>query len=153
MGIMDYTRDSCIRWLKGPKYNGENPFLPVTEADGLEQLVQVRGAVIRQQDIVEYHTELLVTAAENLYKEVGGTGCAPLVVSHFWLQPQHPDPQAAHSRDISGWIRRAPQQGILISAIFMDFVSLPQAPRDLDQEAAFRVALKSMDLLYHPLEG
>ena len=62
------------------------------------------------------------------------------VLSYGWLSPGQPDPACARM----AVIRRALDQHPHLEAIFWDFPSLYQAPRTIEQEAAFRRALTVM---------
>lgn len=125
-GILDLTRDAGIQWLKGRAFG---------------DLLRDPGHVLRQQDVAR-RTDLVVKDPNDLYR----SGSYPLVVSHFWLTKEHPDPNGDHARKIVAWL--GAWRGLTFAAVFMDYMSLPQHPRSEPETAAFYAALRHMDLLY-----
>jgi hypothetical protein len=75
---------------------------------------------------------LLFGKIENAYCSVG-------VISHAWLDPDHPDPNGKRRADVK-----------LIGScwVFWDFLSLFQRGRSEIEERSFKIALRSMHLIY-----
>uniref|UniRef100_A0A0G4G2T5 Uncharacterized protein n=1 Tax=Chromera velia CCMP2878 TaxID=1169474 RepID=A0A0G4G2T5_9ALVE len=89
-------------------------------------------------------------AAENT--EIPLLGRFSLVcISYGWLSRAHPDPNSFHLQllvkgiDRQWWAKGQRGERVFV---FWDFMSLFQLPRDEQQEALFRKALKNLDLLY-----
>ena len=60
----------------------------------------------------------------------------PLVISHLWLTPEHPDPSARHLGMVVNWMQTEASNwnkgqcySDVVSAIFWDFSSLSQKER------------------------
>mmetsp|Transcript_9812 Transcript_9812/g.25777 ORF Transcript_9812/g.25777 Transcript_9812/m.25777 type:complete len:643 (-) Transcript_9812:146-2074(-) len=75
-----------------------------------------------------------------------------IAISHCWLTPSHPDPDGTQlqklGRFIEAWANT--QHGLLPNhmAIFLDWCSLPQEPRSLEEQVAFERALRHTPLWY-----
>ena len=57
------------------------------------------GKLVKQQDLAE-HLWHFLSSLQDL-----GKYSTPLVVSHPWLDPRHPDPFGHHAREIAQWLR------------------------------------------------
>ena len=78
-----------------------------------------------------------------------------LTVSHCWESKQHPDPWASQLHRLVNIISEYQESVFEVTGeehaecwIFIDFISLPQYPRNPRQQQFFQRAMKSMHMLY-----
>jgi len=74
-----------------------------------------------------------------------------LSISYTWLSREHPDPEGFHLRAFAPLLRhfaRHCKLGVDNLAIFIDWCSMPQAPRSQGDEAAYQRALNTIDVWY-----
>lgn len=83
--IVDYTKATGVLWLKREAFS--------------ELLVRC-GTVVRQQEMLAKHGDLLVTVAEELY--TAGVNMVPVVISHLDSAKKRGSGGPAHHRDIAG---------------------------------------------------
>jgi hypothetical protein len=83
----------------------------------------------------------------ELSKEKGNIGA----VSYCWATKPHPDPTGEQLQRLKTPLRLMQEVGWAL-AIFLDWCSLHQSPRDAAQDEAFKRGLKNVNLWYaHPL--
>uniref|UniRef100_A0A0G4FA46 Uncharacterized protein n=1 Tax=Chromera velia CCMP2878 TaxID=1169474 RepID=A0A0G4FA46_9ALVE len=79
------------------------------------------------------------------------SGLTVVCLSYPWLSREHPDPECFHLQKLceqlsSKWWARG--EAAAKVAVFWDFMSLFQKPRDERQDSLFKTALENLDLLY-----
>jgi hypothetical protein len=71
---------------------------------------------------------------------------SPIAVSHRWLSETHPDPNRIHVQEL---FRLCEEMKILdCQTFFIDYCSLPQLPRSLEEEAIFHDQLPKTNRYY-----
>lgn len=104
----------------------------------------------REGQVLKRRQELPVTAhwshVETLFEAAPPDRCAPnfVAVSCGWLTESHPDPQGEQLCVLSQALKACNPDG----AVFWDWGSLFQHPRDNYEEEAFRNGLKHIHLWY-----
>ena len=79
----------------------------------------------------------------------GGSASVHIVsVSHCWEAAQHPDPFGSQSRRLAEELRRESRWLGLDMWCFLDYISLPQAFRNKEEQGFFQKAVASMHVLY-----
>lgn len=83
------------------------------------------NALVRRQDLPEV--------------AIGGFDEDNAVISHGWLERDHPDPYCKRREDVKqiGWLN-----------LFWDFASLFQKPRTDAEDESFRIALGNTHVIY-----
>jgi hypothetical protein len=70
------------------------------------------------------------------------------VISHKWKTPDHPDPDGETNKLILTELTKFED----VKYVFVDFICLPQYPRNENDDVIFKESLKNMSKFYHSLD-
>mmetsp|Transcript_60402 Transcript_60402/g.155682 ORF Transcript_60402/g.155682 Transcript_60402/m.155682 type:complete len:528 (+) Transcript_60402:79-1662(+) len=143
------------------------PLARYREWDSIKQALEsgdtvlIKGSYVEQvylsNELLSRRQELPAEAfwkAEDLIADIQDyTRPTPqlLAISHAWLTEEHPDPEAWN---LAGWapllkhFARSCKVGTENLAIFLDWCSLHQQPREEEEEACFKRALQNIELWF-----
>jgi len=107
------------------------------------------GVIPRRQDVP---SQAFVSISELKKMGCPNRGLPIIVISHTWLQPDHPDPKGANLKVIAAalkaFIDGNPDHPRQRFGVMMDYISLHQHPRTPDEAALFKLALTSLGTFY-----
>lgn len=141
-GIFDASLGNWYRILPPGEDHWTLGWLSQVVSDGYKFALDMEG----EDHVIlsEWHQTIRARSADQIL---------PLVVSHYWHEKEHPDPGCKHLHRLVEWLgsenprlQKPFQQ--CFDSLFWDWLSLPQKPRRPQEQRAFGLALKNMQVLY-----